>query len=116
MEVTTDEDQGEGPLQTNTQVELLPASQDQVLSTSDITAQMKVLEKALGSSPQTTADSKTQESIQTPDGGSTQTEPSSVQAPASSQLQQRDTSQSEFRHSQNLLGVDIGLKSVSEKP
>uniref|UniRef100_A0A8P4G9P7 C2H2-type domain-containing protein n=1 Tax=Dicentrarchus labrax TaxID=13489 RepID=A0A8P4G9P7_DICLA len=71
MEVTAGEDPGEEPL---------PAAQNQVLSTNDITAQMKELEEALGSGPETAADSKTPES-------------SSVQTP--SQLQQRGSSQSE---------------------
>lgn len=90
MEMSPGEDQVEGPLPTSTQVEPLPASQDRILSTSDITAQMKELEKALGSSPETATKSKT------PDSSSTQTpESSSVQTLASSQLQQRDSSQSE---------------------
>ena len=104
MEVTPGEDQGEGPLQTDVQVDPLQAGQDQVLSTSDIAAQMKELEKALGSSCKTIADTKTVESgsVQTPD--STQTpgstviqtlESSTVQTQASSQIQQRDLPQSE---------------------
>lgn len=81
MEVTPGEDQGEGPLQ---------AGQDQVLSSSDFSAQMKDLETALGSSPETSADSKMS------DSSTTQTpECSSVQTSTSSQLQQRDSSQSE---------------------
>lgn len=104
MEVTPGEDQGEGPLQNDLRVEPLPAGQDQVLSTSDIAAQMKELEKALGSSGKSTADTKIVEfdSVQTPD--STQKpgsptiktlESSTVQTRASSQLQQSDLSQSE---------------------
>lgn len=69
-----------GPLQTNAQVEPLSASQDQVLNTSDGTAQMKELEKALDPGPQTQPDSS---SVQTPESSSVQT---------SSQLQQRDSS------------------------
>lgn len=90
------------PLKSDAQVELLSASQDQVLSTSDITAQMKVLEKALDSSSKTTVDSKTPESsstqtpesssAQTPESSSTQTpESSSVQTPAFSSLQQKES-------------------------
>lgn len=89
MEVTPGEDQG---------VEPLPANQDQVLSSSDITAQMKELEKALGSSPETTTDSKTQRessSVQTPESSSVQTpDSSSVQTLAPCQLQQKDSSES----------------------
>lgn len=90
------------PLKSDAQVELLSASQDQVLSTSDITAQMKVLEKVLDSSSKTTVDSKTPESsstqtpesssAQTPESSSTQTpESSSVQTPAFSSLQQKES-------------------------
>lgn len=104
MEMTPGKDKGEGPLQTNTQVEPLPASQDRVLSTSDITAQMKELEKALSSSPETAAKSKT------PDSSSTQTpESSSVQTLASSQLQQRDSSQSEPKELQE--GQEIYIQT-----
>ena len=83
MEVTPGEDQGEEPLS---------ASQYQVLSTGDLTAQMKELENTLGSGPDTTADSKTPESrtTQTP-------ESTSVQTPTPHQ--QRDFSQSESRSS-----------------
>ncbi|XP_031696773.1 uncharacterized protein LOC116379003, partial [Anarrhichthys ocellatus] len=90
MEVTPGEDQGMGPLQTNVQVKSLQTNQDQVLSSSDIAAQMNELEKALGSSPKTNTDSKK------PESSSTQTpESSSVQTVASSQLQQRDSTLSE---------------------
>lgn len=94
MEVTPGEDQAEGSLKTDVLVEHLPAGQDQVLSTTDIAAQMKELEKALGSGPETTTDTKTLESstVQTPE--STQTPESSiVQTLASSQ--QKDLSQSQ---------------------
>lgn len=89
MEVTPVENQGEGPLQTNAQVEPLLESQDQVLSGSDNTAQMKEVESPLVSSPKTSADSKNLDSTdtQTP-------ESSSVQTVTSSQLQAKDSSQS----------------------
>ncbi|XP_053290083.1 uncharacterized protein LOC128450571 [Pleuronectes platessa] len=93
MEVTPG-DQGEGPL---------PVGQDQALSTSAIAAQMKELEEALGSSPETETKPLKSDSVQTP--GSTliqatgsatiQTlESSTVQIQASSQLQQGDLFQS----------------------
>lgn len=86
MEVTPGEDQGMGPVQTNVQVKSLQTNQDQVLSSSDITAQMNELEKALGSSPKTNTD------LKKPESSSTHTpESSSVQTVASSQLQQRDS-------------------------
>lgn len=82
MEVTPSEDQREGPLQTSTQVEPLPESQDQVLSGSDITAHV--------SSPKASADSVK------PDSSVAQTpESSSVQTVTSSELQVKDPSQSE---------------------
>lgn len=90
MEVIPGEDQGERHLKNNDQVEDLLVSQDQVLSTSDLTVQMKELEKALGSGLETIADSKTL------DSSSTQTSVSSSgQSLASSQLQQRGSSQTE---------------------
>lgn len=90
MEVIPGEDQGERDLKNDDQVEDLLENQDQVLSTSDLTVQMKELEKALGSSPETTADSKTL------DSSTTQTsESSSAQTLTSSQPQQRDSSQTE---------------------
>lgn len=86
MEVTPGEDQGMGPVQTNVQVKSVQTNQDQVLSSSDITAQMNELEKALGSSPKTNTD------LKKPESSSTHTpESSSVQTVASSQLQQRDS-------------------------
>lgn len=70
-------DQGEGPLRTDVQLESPATGQDQVLSTTDITAQMKELEKALGSSPKTTAETKMLESgstaVQTLESSSAQT-------------------------------------------
>lgn len=80
MEVTPRDDLGIKPLQTNIQLKTSKTNQDQVLSTSDITAQMKELEKALGSSPETNIEPKK------PDFSSTQTpESSSVQTVASTQ-------------------------------
>lgn len=71
MEVTPDEDRGEGPVQT---------SQDQVLTNNDLSAQIKDPETTLG--PETRADSKTPEC-------------SRVQTSTSCQLQQKDSSQCE---------------------
>ena len=102
MEVTPG-DQGEGPLQTHIQSESLPAGQDQALSTSDIAAQMKELEEALGSSPETETKPLKSDSVQTPGSTLIQTtesatiqtlESSTVQTQASSQLQQGDLFQS----------------------
>uniref|UniRef100_A0A8D2ZLZ7 C2H2-type domain-containing protein n=1 Tax=Scophthalmus maximus TaxID=52904 RepID=A0A8D2ZLZ7_SCOMX len=82
----------EGPLQTEAQVEPLPADQDQVLSTPDIAAQTKEPQEALGSSPKTATDTKAPDSVSAQTPGATET--STVQTLAS-QLQQRDSSQSE---------------------
>ncbi|XP_069392363.1 zinc finger protein 839 isoform X2 [Paralichthys olivaceus] len=101
--VVTPGDQGEGPLQTHIQVESLPASQDQALSTSDIAAQMKELEEALGSSPETDTKPLESDSVQTLGSTSIQTtesvtiqtlESSTVQTQASNQLQQGHSFQS----------------------
>jgi len=78
MEVTPGENLGLEPLH----VKVKSLQTNQVLSSSDITAQIKELEKALGSSPETNTDSKKPES-------------SSVQTVASSELQQRDSTLSE---------------------
>lgn len=80
--MTPAENQQEGPLQTSTQLEPLPESQDQVLSGSDITAQVSSLKTSA-------------ESVK-PDSSVTQTpESGSVQTVTSSQLQQKDSSPSE---------------------
>nr|XP_020477041.1 mucin-5AC-like [Monopterus albus] len=100
MAVTSDEGHGEGPLQTVAELEPLSTSQEQVLSTTDITAQMKELEKTLGSRSETTTDTKTPKSgsVQTPESTSIQTpESNTVQTLTSSQNQQRDLSQSDTR-------------------
>lgn len=86
MEVITGKDKEEWPLQTDGQVDLKAGGQDQVLSTSDITAQMKELEKALGPCPKSSTDTKTCKSTQKPE--------SSSQNLVSSHRQQRDSNQS----------------------
>lgn len=75
--------------------EPLPACQDQVMSTSDITSQMTDLENARGSSPERSPHTKTPGPTQSP--GPTQTPgptqipgSSSVQALTSPELQQKD--------------------------
>ncbi|KAE8290421.1 hypothetical protein D5F01_LYC12147 [Larimichthys crocea] len=77
MEDTPGEDQGEGPLQS--------IAQDQVLSTGDITVQMKEVEEALDSSSEIATDSST---AQIPESSSGQNQTSSMDICESKELQE----------------------------
>ncbi|XP_067471402.1 zinc finger protein 839 isoform X2 [Thunnus thynnus] len=116
MEVTPGENQGAGPLQTDTQVDSLPAGQDQVLSTSDIAAQMKELEKALGprleSRSTLTPESR---STLTPESRSTLTPESGSQILASPQ-HQSESSTKELQEGQEIYIQTEGLTVQLAEP